>query len=103
MAKSQRLKLHQDLIDVTGWKVYFQPPENLKIEYPCVVYELESWKNIQANNRSYLCKDRYNVKLIHRDPDTEVPDAMRRYFFYLNRGTRYIADNLYHDVFTLYY
>lgn len=103
MAKSRRLKLHQELLDLTQLRVYFQPPENQKMEYPCIVYELEIGKNLKADNKSYLYTDCYSVKFIHRDPDTELPDEFLRHFQYIRRGSRYIADNLYHDPFTLYY
>lgn len=103
MAKSRRLKLHQELLDISGLPVYYQPPETVKMEYPCIVYELESGRNLQADNNSYLYTDMYSVKIIHRDPDSELPDILRRHFLYINRGQRYKAENLYHDSFTLYY
>lgn len=102
MAKP-RLKLHQELLDLTGLPVYYQPPEGLKMEYPCIVYEYENDKKMRANNRNYIYHDIYNIKYIHRDPDTQLARAIEDHFLYVNRGARYKADNLYHDMFTLYY
>ena len=103
MAKSQRLKLHQELLDVSGLPCYFQPPETLKMEYPCIVYEKDGIKLEHADNIRYLKMDRYTLKLIHRDPDNELPYKLLEHFEYISYGQRYIANNLYHDTLTLYY
>lgn len=103
MEKLQRLKLHQELLDLSGLPCYFQPPENLKMEYPCIVYEKDGIHQSHADNRWYLGKDRYTLKLIHRDPDTDLPDKLLKHFQYISYGQRYKADNLYHDTLTIYY
>ena len=103
MARS-RLELHQELLDISNnLPVYYQPPEGLKIEYPCIVYEYENNKKFKADNATYIRYHVYNVKYIHRDADTQLPDAIEDHFMYCNRGSRYKADNLYHDMFTIYF
>lgn len=102
MAKP-RLDLQAELEEITGLPVYFQPPEGLKMEYPCIVYEYENNKKLHADNTNYIRYHVYNVKLIHRDPDTLLPNAIEDHFMYANRNSRYKADNLYHDMFTIYY
>ena len=42
-----RLELHEILVDALGSRnVYYQPPENIKITYPAIVYsKTDIWKN----------------------------------------------------------
>lgn len=101
--ETKRLKLHQELLECTEVPCYYQPPENLKLDYPCIVYELEIGKSQHADNKHYLWTDCYRAVLIHRDPDTEIPRKLRDHFEYIATGSRYKADNLYHDPFTIHY
>ena len=35
----RRLQLHEELCSVLGSRnVYFQPPETIKLTYPCIIY-----------------------------------------------------------------
>ncbi len=102
MARS-RFDLHQKLLDVSGLPCYFQPPEDQRMDYPCIVYEKDSSSIKHADNMKYSRMKRYSLKLIHRDPDYAMPDILLDSFQYISEGTRYIADNLYHDPFTLYF
>lgn len=102
MAKS-RLELHEILCDILGSRnVYFQPPENLKMKYPCLVYERSGIDEIFADNEAYRNLKRYTITYIDEDPDSEIPDKLQahRYCYF---DTHFKADNLNHDVFTLYF
>lgn len=102
MAKT-RLSLQTLLESVLGNRnVYFQPPENVKLKYPCILYELSGTDDIKANNGDYLSYDRYTITLIHRDPDNTVWRAIKD-LQYCDLDRPFVADNLYHYVFTLYY
>ena len=47
----RRLKLQTLLESIKGVsKVYFQPPETVKMSYPCIVYLLDADKGLHANN-----------------------------------------------------
>lgn len=82
--------------------VYFQPPESVELSYPCIVYEKNGTRIIRANNKSYLKQNRYTVTYIDEDPDSEIPDKLSE-LNYCGFDTRFTADNLNHDVFTLYF
>ena len=102
MAKS-RLELHEILCDILGSRnVYFQPPESLKMKYPCIVYERSGIDEIFADNSEYRNLKRYTITYIDEDPDSETPDKLQavRYCYF---DTHFKADNLNHDVFTLYF
>ena len=63
----KRYLLHEELVAILGdgtRHVYFQPPENVKMTYPCIVYERHNINNIHANNGVYLQGCRYRVIVI---------------------------------------
>lgn len=80
---------------------YFQPPESIKLRYPCIIYDRDI-RTLHADDLSYLNRCRYEVTVIAQDPDSELPlkvlglpmCGMDRHF---------TSDNLHHWVFTLYY
>lgn len=97
----QRLKLHLILESFTE-NVYFQPPTNVKLEYPCIIYKRGFADTKFANDKPYNYTKRYMVTVIDRDPDSEIPGkvaAMPMCLF--NRF--YTADNLNHDVFNVFF
>lgn len=85
-----------------GWKVYFQPPEDLKIEYPCIIYKRDYAKKEFAGDATYLNTKRYMITVIDRNPDSEVPDKVAKLpLCSFNRAFSTAALN--HDVFTLFF
>lgn len=83
-------------------KVYFQPPPNVKIEYPGIVYQRDDAWTVFAGNRPYSNMQRYQVTLVDRNPDSPIREKVaslpcssyERWF---------AANNLNHDVFVVYY
>ena len=99
-----REELQTVLESVLGTReVYFQPPESFKLKYPCIIYELSRIRNRKANNTIYLRNRQYTVTIIDEDCDTELPDKLCDKLEYCQFDRRFITDNLYHDVFTVYF
>lgn len=98
-----RLLFHEDLCNILGSRnVYFQPPENIKMNYPAIVYSRNDIDNRFANNGVYLQDHSYQVIVVDPDPDSEIVDKLSLYP--MSRFDRhYVADNLNHDVFTIFY
>lgn len=99
MAKRQ--ELHQLLKTIVD-NVYFQPPPNIQLSYPCIIYTRDFGDTKFADNIPYRHMTRYMVMVIDRDPDSVIPSKVSS----LPRSayTRFFtADNLNHDVFSLYY
>jgi hypothetical protein len=97
----QRLDLHQLLETITD-NVYFQPPTNVELQYPCIIYKRDYAKTEFADDLPYRHLQRYSVMVIDRDPDSGIPlkvAAMPMSLF--NRF--YTADNLNHDVYSVYF
>lgn len=82
--------------------VYFQPPERIKIKYPCIVYERSDYYTRHADNKKYQIHRRYTIKAIYRDPDCELPDKIVELPM-CSFDRHYVADNLHHDIFNIYW
>lgn len=100
---ASRLDLQIQLEDILGTRnVYYQPPESIKLCYPCILYSLADIDQIHADNLDYLNNRRYELILIDENPDSEYVDAILH--MQTSRFDRsYAASGLNHFVFSLYY
>lgn len=106
----QRLQLHSDLVHILGTqdnpedhqRVYFQAPANVQLEYPCILYRRDPSETQFAGNNPYRITKRYEVTVIDRSPDTDIPERVAALPMCLMTRT-FAADNLNHYVFTLYF
>ena len=79
--------------------LYFQPPETVKLEYPCFIYKLSSPSSSYADNRPYVMSVSYDVTYITRAPNSVMPTKlMKEPRFRFSRY--YTADNLHHYAYT---
>lgn len=99
----RRLDFHDVLESVLGsTNVYFQPTTNTQMRYPAIVYHLGTLDSTHANNDPYRIDTAYTVTYIDRDPDSDIPMKlirMRKSSF----DRKFVADNLNHTVFNIYY
>ena len=97
--------LHAYLQEVVGpdIKVYFQPPENFKISYPCIVFERTNALVDYADNNPYRINKRYTVTLISKTADNEETLDKLLNLPLCTYDRQFINDNLVHDVFTIFY
>jgi hypothetical protein len=96
-----RLQL-QSLLETIAEHVYFQPPSNLKMEYPCVVYHRDFAETEHADNGPYRHTQRYLLTVIDRNPDSLIP-AKVALLPMCSYNRFFIADNLNHDVYTIFF
>lgn len=82
--------------------VYFQPPANVIMKYPCIVYTRDVAETAFANNNPYKYTKKYQVTVIDRDPDSGIPDKVAGLPL-CSHNRFFTTDNLNHDVFTLYF
>lgn len=97
----RRLDLHEILKTFVD-NVYFQPPSTIQLVFPCIVYSRYRALSEFADNEPYINTRRYQVTVIDRDPDSAILDKVAS----LPRCTSdrfFVADNLNHDVYNLYY
>ena len=99
----RQLELQKILENILGSRnVYFQPPSNTKIKYPCIIYDRGSIDSKHADNIKYNSIARYSLMLIGRSPKNELIDEILK-LPYCSYDRHYTADTLHHDVFTLFY
>jgi hypothetical protein len=97
----QRLELHQLLKSFVD-NVYFQPPTNVQLKYPCIIYKRDFADTRFADDIAYNHTLRYMITVIDPDPDSEIPGKVASMPMSLfNRF--YTADNLNHDVYNVYF
>lgn len=100
----KRLKLHEILVEFLGSNnVYFQPPETIKLKYPCILYKKATPKTKCADDNTYIFRQQYTVTIIYNDPDTDLAKRLVEYLPMCSIDRTFSADNLYHDILTLYY
>lgn len=94
----------QDLLEnILGSRnVYFQPPASVHIDYDAIVYSRKNIENTFANNSVYKQNDAYEIIAIYEDPDSDLPRKLSKLPM-CSFDRHYTADNLNHDVFTLYH
>ena len=101
---ADRANLQTELEEVLGSpNVYFQPPPSIRMSYDAIRYKLGGKDLKHASNKVYRLTNQYDGVVITRDPDTTIPDRILARFEMCSFGSPYIADNLYHYPFTLYY
>lgn len=83
-------------------KVYFQPPSNVKMVYPCILYKRVNTDTQFADNSPYRHTKHYQVSVIDQNPDSLIPDKVAELPL-CSHTQFYTADNLNHDVFDLYF
>ena len=101
----RRLDLHEELCEILGSRnVYFQPPESLKMQYPCIRYSISGMPKINANNKVYLktCNT-YTVTVIDTDPDSDISNQILTHFQMVRFDRAYTSNNLNHHVLTVNY
>ena len=99
----KRLKLQVKLEEILGSRnVYYEPPESLKIEYPCIIYKRDAMNTLHADDILYRSIDGYQVTIIDKTADSPIIDKIK--VLPMCRFNRHFtSDGLHHDVFTLYF
>ena len=70
-----RLQLHQ-LLETFTPNVYFQPPVNVQLKYPCIIYRRDFAQTEFADNQPWKHTLRYSVTIIDQDPDSDIPSKV---------------------------
>ena len=100
---NRRLKFHQILKELLGSdNVYFQPPASVKMNYPAIIYKRQAIDTKLADDELWGAVTGYMVSVIDTNPDSEIPGKILELpMCRFNR--HYTANNLNHDIFSIYY
>lgn len=98
-----RLSLHELLCSELGSRnVYFQPPSNVHMRYPAIIYRLSDIRNRHADNDVYASSKQYEITVVDKDPDSSTPDKINQ--LSTARFVRaFVSDNLNHWIFEIFY
>lgn len=103
MLRARRLALHELLCTTLGSRhVYYQPPESVKLVYPCIIYFRSDLPHRPADDLAYLHTREYEITVIDEDPDSDIVERVSK----LPRcrfGRHYTSERLNHDTFTIIY
>ena len=98
-----RVKLHHMLENILGSKnVYYDPPESFKLKYPCIVYYLEGFSDLPADNLTYRRMRRYNMTYITTDSEDPVAEKLAD-IRYCTLSRPFAVSDLFHFAYVLYY
>lgn len=82
--------------------VYFQPPPNVQMSYPCIRYKVSGIDVDRADNIAYRIGTEYEITHIDRNPSSLIPYKLA-VMKYSRFKTRFITEGLNHTIFTLYF
>lgn len=97
-----RIELHSELIQFSS-NVYFQPPSDIRMVYPCIVYNLKSMDINHANDKIYKYKKEYTVTIMSKDPEDLTAENVILHFPYARPGDKFMVEGIYQTPVTLYY
>lgn len=97
-----RIDLHNEL-GRFNLKLYFQPPSNIQLTYPCIIYSKTDTYRQYGNDSVYLRKQGYKLMVIDKNPDSVIAESIEEHFQYCKVEQHYTVDNLNHTTLQLYY
>jgi hypothetical protein len=104
MNPSRRLLLQQELETLLGSRnVYFQPPESIKLQFPCYIYKYEHPDSLRADDTHYRLYDRYQLTYVTKNPVDPLINETMLHFQLCTQDTSFTKDNLNHYIFSIYF
>ena len=100
----RRQNLHDELKELLGTNnCYFQPPESIKLKYPCYVYKRSAPDRLRADNLLYRRVNKYELIYITFNPDDPLIETTEDHFSMCSLLRHYAADGLNHYYYEIYY
>lgn len=97
-----RLEFHNKLCDLLGSKnCYFQPPSDILLKYPCIVYHEKDIIPIRADDMIYLSYYMFNVTWITKTANIDIPLKVMKAFPLTKLDQIFASENLMHYVFII--
>lgn len=104
-SEERRLFLHallqEAFPDVT---IYYRPPGNMLLKYPCIVYDKKALEPSFANMTTYVIGTRYQLSFLSELPgyfDAQLMYALHGPSVVITGNDSYETDDIVHDVFTI--
>jgi len=98
-----RLDLHTLLTGLLATSAaYFQPPESVKLTYPCIVYRRSDIRVDHANNSPYTMQKEYSLTIITQHPDDTLPEQVMA-LESARHERAFAVDGLNHTIITIFF
>lgn len=102
--RDRRLFLHSLLRELPYLeKVYFQPPESVRLEFPCIVYKWDGNSDKHADDTIYNSRRHYSITIVDSNPDSVIPGVFQKNFTYAKLDGTYTSDGMNHWRYSLYF
>jgi hypothetical protein len=99
----RRLELQALLEEILGTRnVYFQPPANVHMKYPSIVYTKTNARTRFADNAPYKRVRQYQVTYIDQNPESDVTDKIAELPMCIFER-HFAVNDLHHDVFRIFF
>lgn len=96
-----RLETAMSMVEYTP-HVYYQPPESIKLAYPCIVYGRDNFDMKYANDHIYKDMTKYTVTVMDVNPVSPLVDVLRT-IPYCRMDREFTTTGIHHFIFTLFY
>lgn len=102
----KRLALYEELRTMFPegylYNIYYQPPHNIKMNFPCIEYSFDGVNKTYANDATYLKSYKFTGMVISKNIDDPLFDAFIDHsrFKIVNKT---IVDGLHHLYFEINY
>ena len=83
-------------------KVYIQPPAGMQMVYPCITIKRDTGHTAFADNEVHRHQQRFLLTAIAEDPDSGLYEQLASLPRCVHDRS-FPADNLNHDVFTIFF
>ena len=74
----------------------------MNMKYPCIRYDRSKIDITHANDMPYKLSKGYSLTVIYNDPDDTLSDSISK-LQHCSFEKGYKTNNLYHDVFNIYF
>ena len=99
----RRVQLHQLLkTTINSENVYFQPPPNLQLKFPCVIYKRALGDTKFADNKPYNHQVGYLLQVVDADPDSLLPEKIAELPKCVFER-HYTTNNMNYTLYNIYY
>lgn len=82
--------------------IYYQPPNNLTMQYPAIRFSVSDIESKYANNKRYGGFKSYDIVVIDKESDNPVIEKLLE-LPYSSFDRHYVSNGLNHDIIKLYY
>lgn len=96
-----RTEMQSMLEEVLGSSnVYFQPPSNTSIKYPCIVYSFERFNINHADNQPYIVTGRWHIHHMYKNPKNDLKEKFL-YVPFCTFDRRIVTEGVYNDYYNI--